>query len=424
MNPGTETEEIKPEWRCRSASDCPVKWLVQIISFLSLPEKFIIRSVCKRLSVAGKEVLRDQKVIVLSLNKLPENSGLDQRNAMHFICKPKAVPGAGRPDHMDFDKLSDDRFKLLTYLKNLEKIIITDDLAAAITVPFDDRVRTFQMSCTPIVDLLIASNAHSLISLSRDGGCLPPSVYDDPDFVRLKELKCLQMTEQDIRRCPRLRKLDVRSADSLHHLPIDTIQELILGTFITHQTLPLRDEMDHLLQVVSRQTNLKVLQICRSATKFPDKRSSFKKRLLQNHRQLEVLSLLFDRAHNARGEELHEDEFVEQLVRTNPNLREIHNLYLTEKGIQSLCSLNHLKQVCSLRVSSYDQIIPTVMMMILSGNSCNCLQSIQIGLRYKSIPENPVAAEDIGRRLDHELQKAALPFKVSMHRYVTVTRSK
>lgn len=180
--------------------------------------------------------------------------------------------------------------------------------------------------------------------------------------------------------------------------------------------------MNQLLLVVTRQTNLKVLRIGGSGTEFPDVRSSFKKKLLQNHRKLEVVSLNFDRKRNAADEELHDDEFVEQLVQTNPNIRVINSLYLTEKGIQSLCSLSNLKKIGHLRVSSADQIIPTVR-NILTGNSRDSLQSIEVGLR-NNLFFSRSAIREIGSEVDPALQEAGFPFKTS-HRcysYLSITR--
>jgi hypothetical protein len=241
-------------------------------------------------------------------------------------------------------------------------------------------------------------------------------------FTNLKELKCLQMTEQDIIRCPRLRKLTVFFPSlSLQHLPVDTMQELYLTSATVfpaaHQP---HEDTNHILLIVPRLTNLKVLRIVDSVTAFEDENSSFKKKLLQNQRKLEVVSVNFDRMVDDEGEEFHEDKFVEQLVQTNPNIREIDNLYLTENGIQSLCSLNHLKEIGRLRVSSPDQVI-TAVKTVLAGNSHHILQKVEVGLR---LFRSSFADVHIISEVDHELQEAGLPFKVKefSDNYLKVTR--
>jgi hypothetical protein len=65
-----------------------------------------------------------------------------------------------------------------------------------------------------------------------------------------------------------------------------------------------------------------------------DESSSFEK-LMQHDRSLKLVSLLFARSLNETGDEFHEDELMQQLVRMSPNIREINEMYLTERGIRS-----------------------------------------------------------------------------------------
>jgi hypothetical protein len=421
----------KSGWRCRSASDMPVEWLMQCMSFLSLPDKYMCRSVCKKWFVAGREVLKDQEELVLSLEKLPQDCELDPMNAMHFMSKPKRVPAAG-PSHTNCQSQSltdshvspEEVIKLLGHLKLLAKIIIADDMTAINDwfVSDSQRMRRekFNPLFFPIVLSLIPSHSQSLTSLDMGNNCLPSDMNQSVVFVHLKELKCRLMTEQDISRCPKLRKLTVCYTSALQHLPIEKMHELNLLTasvFSAHD-LPDYDyedmknkEMNQLLLVVSRLTNLKVLRIglSQNVIDFSDESSSFKKKLLQNMMKLEVLSLTFVRSLNDDNKEYDEDELMEQLAHTNPNIREIENMYLTEKGIQSLSSLKHLERICNLRVSSSDQIIPAVL-TILTGGSGHCLQIIRVGIRrlpYR-FPECHIRTE-----LDRVLQEAGLPFKVT-----------
>jgi hypothetical protein len=397
------------------------------MSFLSLPDKFISRSVCKKWFCAAREVLKEEDELVLSMYKLPERSKLNRMNAMHFLREPNSAAVAPvQSASPDSNTKPEDMLKLLFHLKNLEKITVTYDMAAEDVVWFPNPgPQMMRVKFRPIVDLVIASNSHSLVSLIREQDCLPSDTSGSVVFVRLKELRCRLMTEQDICRCPRLRKLTVRHTDSLQHLQIDTMQELVLMTasvspeFVQPQDDVMSD-MNHLIQVVSRLTNLKVLRICRSFEEFPDEMSSFKKKLIQNLRKLEVVSLCFERSKDEADGEFDENQFVELLVQTNPNIRVIDDLYLTERGIRSLCSLKHLKYITELRVSSSDRIIPSVM-AVLTGNSGHCLETLEVSMRYSEENWNAVEAgvpfvdSPVVTGLRRKLQEAGLPFEVTKY---------
>jgi hypothetical protein len=397
----------------------PVEWLMQVMSFLSLSEIFISRSVCKKWYVAARHLLEYQEEILLSLDKLPEDSELDRKNAMHFVCSPNVTMSLTTASSLieiwdqdgrnfDYNGNRRDMVKVLSHLKNLKKITIAEDMALSYRNNHNEetnekvRRRMLQQLFNPIVHSLISLHAPSLTVLDMDGvifgeSCLPSD--DSLIFHQLKQLTCRQITAQEIFRCPRLRKLSVEFTDSLEHLLIDRMQELELrGTsclkdiHVASGEKPGR-ERERLLQIVPRLINLKFLRIHRKestawSTKFPDVGSEFKMKLLQNHTKLEVLSLRFLRSLGEAGQELHEDNLMQQLAATNPNIREINDLYLTEKGFRSLSSMNKLTQVTGLRVTSLGDLMP-MLMMLLIGNSRHTLCKVEIGVRYGSGHQSP-----------------------------------
>jgi hypothetical protein len=209
------------------------------------------------------------------------------------------------------------------------------------------------------------------------------------------------------------------------------MQELdLMTTSVSLETNDSKDAtevMNQLLLVVPRLVNLKVLRVGHSykgRAQFPDERSEFKKKLLKNHTKLEILSLRIKRRFHLAGNEFHEDEFVKQLVATNPNIREINSLVLTEAGIRSLSSLNNLMIITGMRVKSADQIVPSVM-ILLTGGSGHCLQKVQVGLWKErgAAVVHPFADGVIEEGMSSKLLEAGLPFKIETSAdFMTVTR--
>jgi hypothetical protein len=413
----------KTGWRCRSASDMPVEWLMQCMSFLPLPDKFVSRSVCKKWYVAGREVLKDQDELTLSLYKKPGLSEVQSRNAMHIMCQAQAATGQspGMYSKVQIPEFMDQRIKLLSHLKHLEKITITYELAAACNSIIRAKDIPFHLSFAPIVDSLISSHSLSLTSLDMSIYRFSSDTSDSLMFPHLKELACWLMTEKDISRCPSLRKLSVKYTASLEHLPIGNMVELNLtnGWFspdmLNTWDARLRKEMVHLLLVVPRLVNLKVLRIGRLEhfMKIPDELSEFMKKLLKGLTKLEVLSLRLTSSFHGTAVEYNDNELMQQLVETNPCIRGIDNLYLTEKGIRSLSSLNHLKEVTGLTVAPPDQFVPMLMVILLSGNSGHCLQKVEVSMRYVRDQWNTVRDGVVVKGLTTEFMKAGLPFKIS-----------
>jgi hypothetical protein len=378
---------------------------MQIISCLPLAEKYICKSVCKKWFVSVREVLKDQDEIVLSLVKLPENSGMDRKNAMHFVCKRKAVRAAAAAGDIvsssltDFwsqhslspDYNSNNKVKMLSQLNRLEKIVVAEDIWHSVsgfygqgveheTVRKEANRRLF----VKIVDSLILSNSQSLVSLN---GKIPHIAGCPVIFKKLKELACEKITGQDIAVCPKLEKLTVKDTSlsfvTSPNLPVESLTELNAdyGAWASYYWNYDKDDDGNREwhSAVHKLVNLKVLRIS-GGILIHDLEAGNKKKILQNHRKLEILSLRF--ANIAVGVESEEsdDEFVQHLVETNPNIREIDYLCLTEPGFRSLSRLQNLRTITDLRVSAPDQIVP-MLTILLSGNSRHSIQMVSIGLK-------------------------------------------
>jgi hypothetical protein len=436
----------RPDWR--SPSDLPVECVIHAMSFLPLTDKYMCRSVSKKWNFCASEALKDQEVIVLSLGKDWSGCDVDHKNAMHFVCEMESPPKVSLitslindwfPKPHDPKSLlkfgPDEIWKMLSHLKRSKKISIAGDLQEshrrqAYNWGKEDGKRwdAYQPFFYPIVDRMIPVHSQSLTSLDIGDECLPSG---SEVFIQLKELTCRLMTEQDVSRCPRLRKLNVMYTNSLEGLPIGMMVELELRTASVRKQIvgfnELRnnvptDDMNQLLLVIPRLVNLKVLQIYGFilSRQIPYESRGFKRKLLRNHQKLEILALRFAGSWISEDEEAHDDEFVDQLVRTNTMLREVHSLFVTEAGIRSLSSLNHLTKVTGLRMTSAHQYVP-MLMIILTGESAHCLQEIEFGSRY-CLREPGFNFDHMWWELEYKIRESGLPFKVSREYPLKVTR--
>jgi hypothetical protein len=415
------------------------------MSFLPPADKVISRSVCKKWLVAAREVLKDQEEITLCLYeprklwKMTDRIGSKYRQEVcfSFIREPergeKEKKGAEKKGTKeqeeeeaarfresvvmqrdktaaDLQTITDSSIRMLGHFDRLKKIHIACYPAKrSYEGMIDEKSRIFRQSFEKVVDSLISSNSKSLITLLFHGRRSLPLFAKPLVFEKLKELQCPMMTEDDCSMIPKLRKLTVKYPNSsLQHLPIETMMELELG----NTSFPLgpqdaRLHMDRLLRVVPRLVNLKVLKIGHSthAPPFPVDTFSFKSIIVMKHRLLEIISLRFESAKDASRKEVHEDGFVQQLVLTNPNIREIENLHLTTSGVRRLSCLRNLRTVTNLRVASPDQIVP-MLTILLTGNSRHCIQKVVIGLG------DTLLEPALENKADAMLLESALPFDV------------
>jgi hypothetical protein len=175
--------------------------------------------------------------------------------------------------------------------------------------------------------------------------------------------------------------------------------------------------LDQLAHVIPRLVNLKVLRIFGTSVKhpfFPNGMTPPKKKLTFNLRNLKTLCLRLSLAGNPVGDD---DEFMAHLVEWNPNLEDINCLDLTEKGMRLLSSMKGLRIATELRVKSHDQI-PAMLMMILSGNSQDCIQKVSISAKrlqskHDENYEVQPLQEGTLQEVVHQLKVSGLPFKVS-----------
>jgi hypothetical protein len=424
--------------------------IMQYMSFLSPADKVVCRSVCKKWFVAARHVLEDQEEITLCLYEPLDfwkkmdviGSKYRQDICFTFIQEPERGKKEKKEGEAEKKKTKEQEEEEVARFR--ESVVIQRNKTAANIATItesairmlghfnrlktirsacfeakksyknmtDDTSRLFRQSFEKVVDSLISSNSKSLATLTFHGNRSLPLFAEGFVYDQLKELKCPMMTEDDCSMIPKLRKLTVTYPNSsLEHLPIETMVELNLynTSFPLGPGQDARTRMTRLLRVVPRLVNLKVLRIGnrKPAPAFPSDTFRFKTVMLMHHRQLEIVSFMFDQAADADGKQVHEDGVVHQLVRTNPNIREINNLYLTKSGIRCLSSLPNLRIVNNLRVTSRDQIVP-MLMILLTGNSRHCIRHVVIGVGELLLQHE---LEDEANAV---LLESALPFVASV----------
>jgi hypothetical protein len=395
----------KPAWRCRSASQLPIEWITQILSFLSVADKIVCRSVCKKWFVAAKHALEDEEELSLSLGRIRDcyyfngyydDDGFaiscdcfwyDLPNAMHFVSDLKTA--AGIDPHVE---------KMLSHFKRLKKLTSSIDLNLR-CYTFSRNTHALSEAAYPILQSLLFANSHHLTSLDMPDASLNQGFF--PVLENLRELRCESLRMIDCSMFPKLQKLTVRFNSRLEHLPIDSMQELNLITAYN---------MENIVKVVSRLVNLKALRIGHSSSWKPDETNSFKKKLIANLQNLTRLSLRFAIRANPADDD---DDLMAHLVEKFPQLMEINCMDLTEKGIRLLASLKGLQIATDLRIASHDDIIP-MLMHILTGNSQDSIQKVSIRVKRAGGGNeigmrNPV----IQIRVSDHLQDNGLPFIVT-----------
>lgn len=170
-----------------------------------------------------------------------------------------------------------------------------------------------------------------------------------------------------------------------------------------------------LLNVVPRLVNLRILEIDFSAYDGPVG-CSFKKQLVRNLTKLEHLSLFNGWELNEDGGEFPDDDLMQQLAETSPELAYIGDLFLTESGFQSLASLKNLEVVNKFRIASRDQVVP-MLMILLTGKSSHSLRVVSVSLTiiYPHDPDRRAIFADgvLKSELNLKLRESGLPFRIS-----------
>jgi hypothetical protein len=377
------------QWRCRSASQLPIEWITQILSSLSVAEKIRCRSVCKKWFIGAKHALEDQQELRISLDRRFTTIGSRLMDAVHFRV--------GMNSHVD---------QTLSHFTRLKKLTVAIQLSPdGYYEAHEYRFKLLRESVTMCINSLLSSNCETLSSLDIiDTDCMAEYRIC---FSGLKELKCNILTIDDICMLTKLRKLTVNFSSSLQYLPRETMTELNLTlTDMTNNSAAAEEEV-LLLTIITRLANLKVLRISGSI-RFPE---DFKLKLLQNHRKLKVVSLQFDVCSmSGRGD----DDFIWQLVATNPNLREIDHINPTEAGVRQLSTLNNLMVVTDLWLAAPAVAVPAAM-HLLTGNSGKRIQKVIMRSKGGSFVNDPFGFNPvpIHRQLDSKLREHDLPFVVT-----------
>lgn len=384
-------------WRCRSASDCPIEWITQILSQLTPDERLTCRSVCKKWFIAAKHSLEDQEELVLSFDKMSIRKEFDLRNAVYFV----------KHLHEDTTDIDPHVGKLLSHFKYLKKLTVVNDLIPCGYEWFECDEFLYRAAHL-MLKSMISSNSQSLTVLNIPETHLVKD--QSPVFPELRELRCSSLTMDDCSMIPKLRKLTVLYTASLQHLP-NEMQELVMAsTSITWTSAPTEEqEIDYLLLVVSRLVNLKVLRIGSSSRfQFPDEKNFFKKKLIQNLKYLQRLSLRFTTKENPACD----DELMAHLVEKNSHLMEINCMNLTEKGVELLSSLKGLRIATDLRLESPDQMIPMVM-KILTGDSQGCIQKVSVRVKKGQADLFLMSKLSLQNDALEQLYESGLRFKVA-----------
>jgi hypothetical protein len=360
---------------CRTANDLAIEWVAQILSFLSIAQRFICKSVSKKWLLAANQSLADQDEVTFTFSKLPDGS--DKTNVLSLTgiapCPAEELRGRSfieywarqQPELLTIHWHASCMAISLSCFKNLTKVTIIGKISAAVAVyhPFlppvaedNNKHKEYIMSSTveTILKSVILYNSRTLVRLCIENFDLPQDDLVPVMYPRLRELSCnhLSRLHSSSFRC--LTKLTVRCETWLFNGPAETLQELWIkdGISVVRK---------YLLFVISRLSNLKILRLDGDVNVSKNENDSptdddigideFCCHMFQDFTKLEELCLsLYFSGIPGTGR-----IFIPKLVQNNPNLRKIcihsHTVggnvnCVNAKSLQFLAGLEHLQGIC------------------------------------------------------------------------------
>lgn len=427
---------------CRTASDLPIEWVAQILSFLSLAQRFICKSVSRKWLLAANQSLSDQDEVTFTLTKFPDNR--NKTNVLYLNVHlftvlpilplydlllllwtgehPRSLAERIRVMHLT---------KSLSCFKNLKTIrIVTGDESNHKPYLCDLERKYCWSTVMEILKPVVLYNSPSLVRFSIENSELFHK-EDQTSFPRLKELTCDHLTEHHVSSFKRLQKITVLSGVCLHNLPANTMQELRIRF---HARTSESVSSKYILQAISRLTNLRVIRI--EAPNHSDNTgdqitSTCISHAFQNHTKLEevCLGIHFGDLHIRAG------TFLPQILQNNPNLRkisfshknsDIHDvIHVDDKTIHSFAKKKNLQSI-TINYNDSDPI--KALLTLLRGRLRNSIQELVFkctdnGLKFEPhhVPELETMQQETG--FEYRLRVSDRWDVLFIHHVVTITRS-
>lgn len=373
----------------RNADSLPIEWIMQIMSFLNLNQRFVCKSVCKKWKFAAEQSLADQKTVVLAAYDVRRDINghvIDQSAVLYLNRSDHSEAASSGSSVMDYwNRLKPDQpiiqthglqvVRSLSCLKNL--LNITCMMGSHNRLHHFRRHQEFEeslirnykvLALEKIAKSVILSNSQTLTTLSAQNMDLPQDAQHPVTYPRLTELTCKFLTKEGAFPCPRLKKLTIYcKCSGLQDLPADAMEELNLECSQHYgDNVPL-------FPILSRLSNLKSLRVNSYREYVPFE--EFFSKLVEYYTKLVVLKLPIGRSSNEP------DSLIRKLLLTNPQLRELSLSVkrLSSEEIQTLAKFPNLQEI-EAEYNGQDPI--TDMLNLLRGLSRRSLQNIHFSKWY------------------------------------------
>jgi hypothetical protein len=367
----------------RTADDMPIEWIAQILSFLSLAERFVCKSVSRKWFFAANQSITDQETVTLAFDPVPGIT--DRSDLLVLVREGRAAPPQPAGDSLlEFWNQQEQNahlnhlIKSLSSLKNLEKITTNcsfdcDRLYESSI--FQRHIQPYMLqlgSAAGILNPLILYNAKPLTCLILPDMDLPHDSRNSvTTYPRLKTLTCRRLAADVSYSCPRLRKLKIDYAENLDQLDAPALHELSSKGDINPES-------------ISNFESLKKLTVGMSGDNFFLSSASPENvmKLVNRISELKVLSLtcsfrMFDQ----------HDHMIRKVVQNNPALTELSLNFMSwsennpllgvsEAGMKSIAGLQHLEKI---HISCQDGSETIALLLILlRGDSRHTLKQIKV----------------------------------------------